>query len=125
MTLFIDFSNAALIPWDYRQPTLICLVFAGALACFIPSLVNAYYTIDNNSFTVKRVSKEYVFTYSNIEFIDQEKSLKKKKVIFYVKGGKMQYLLSDKNNVLYETLLKKCKNLESKEEFYRAHPEEK
>lgn len=113
------------MPWDFRQPLLLTFVFLGCLAVFIPSLVNGYYTIENDYFIIKRVSKEYVFTYSNIEYIDEEASRKKHKVIFYVKGAKMQYLIADKDNILLETLLKKCKNVKSKDRFLRDHPEEK
>ena len=125
INMFIDFSTGTFRAWDYKQILLVGSILAAGLGIFIPSLINAYYKIENTSFSVKRLSKEYVYTYSNIEFIDFELSEKKKKVIFYIKGGKMQYLLADKDNVLMETLKKKCKNLKNKEEFLIAHPEER
>ena len=84
-----------------------------------------YYIIEDKYFTVKKYSKTLDFSYKNIEFIDIEESQKKKLVIFYTPQAKVRYLLADKDNVLLETLIKKCKNIDTVEEFRRKHPEEK
>ena len=92
---------------------------------FIPAFASSYYIVDKHSFIVKKYGRETEFDYSNIEFIDIEASQKKKMVIFYSKTARMRYLLGDKDGILLETLIKKCPETMSKEEFRRRHPEEK
>ena len=123
----IDFSTGTFTPivWDYRQPLLIIGIFVIATIAFVPSITSSYYVVESNYFIMRKYGKEYEFNYKNIEFIDIEESKRKKMVIFYTKTAKMKYLLGDKNGVLLDTLIKKCPNVMSKEEFRRAHPEER
>ena len=125
MFLFIDFSKGTFYPIGSTQIILLILVAGLSIVAFIPAITSYYYTIEDKYFVVKKYGKTYEFSYENIIFIDEENSEKKKMVIFYSKTNKMNYLFRDANNVLYPTLLKKCKNLMSKEEFYRSHPEER
>ena len=74
---------------------------------------------------MKKFGKEYQFDYKNIEFIDVEESKRKNMAIFYSSKAKMRYLLGDKDGVLVDTLIKKCLNTMSREEFRRKHPEER
>jgi len=62
---------------------------------------------------------EYVF--SNIIFIDEEFSERKKMMRFFTKDGKEHVLMFDKEGVIYKTSLKKCPLL-SLEEFERRFP---
>lgn len=123
----IDLENKQilLVPWDFRQPLLIVGIFVLGLGAFIPSLTNYYYVIESKYFVMRKYGKEYQFEYSNIEFIDIEASKKKNMVIFYSSKAKMRYLLGDKDGKLLETLIKKCPNNMTVEDFRRAHPEEK
>ena len=127
--LFFNFDKETgsftFLKWDYRQPLVISIVFLLALGAFIPSLTSYYYVIENKYFIMKKYGKEIQFDYSNIEFIDIEESKKKKMVIFYGSKCKMRYLLGDKDGVLLETLIKKCPNTMSVNDFRRKHPEEK
>lgn len=127
MFFTIDFSTWTFTPvvWDYRQPLVLAGIFVIGVAAFIPSLTSTYYMVGSNSFIMKRYGKEYEFDYKNIEFIDIETSQKKKMVIFYTKMARTKYLLGDKDGVLLDTLIKKCPNIMSVEEFRRAHPEER
>ena len=81
--------------------------------------------MESKYFIQKKFGREYQFDYSNIEFIDVENSKKKKMIIFYSKTAKMRYMLGDKDGVVLDTLIKKCPNVMSVEEFRRKHPEEK
>ena len=112
-------------PWSLNQ-TLFFVIFAVIfLITYIPSVTCFYFIIEDDHFTQKRIGKDYQFEYKNIEFIDIEKSQKKKMVIFYSSTAKMRYMIGDKNGVLLETLIKKCPKVMSVEEFRRRHPEEK
>ena len=123
----IDFNTWVFTPvvWDYRQPLLIIGIFVIGVAAFIPSLTSCYYICDKHSFIMKRYWKTYEFDYANIKFIDIDESKRKKMVIFWSTTARMKYLLGDKDGVLLDTLIKKCPDIMSKEEFRRAHPEER
>ena len=45
-------------------------------------------------------------------------------IIFYSTKAKMRYMLGDNDGKVLETLIKKCPNILTKEEFRRRHPEE-
>ena len=123
----IDFSNGqiSVVEWDYRQPLFIGLCGGIGIAIIIPSLLSYYYYIEDKYFIMKKFGKEYQFDYKNIEFIDVEESKRKNMAIFYSSKAKMRYLLGDKDGVLVDTLIKKCLNTMSREEFRRKHPEER
>ena len=123
----VDFTTMQVSPatWDFRQPLVIGGILLVSVATFIPALTSYYYVCESKYFTMKKYGKEYEFTYSNIEFIDIEKSKKKNMVIFYTQKSRTQYLLGDKDGVLLETLIKKCPNVLTVEEFRRKHPEER
>lgn len=128
-TLFftVDFKTFEVTPvvWDYRQPLVMSIMLVLGVGAFIPALTSYYYVCESKYFIMKKYGKEYQFDYSNIEYIDIEKSKKKKMVIFYSSKAKMKYLLGDKEGVLLDTLIKKCPNVLAREEFYHKHPEER
>ena len=113
------------IPWDFRQPLLLGGLLVVGLLSFIPSLTGYYYQVENHYFLMKRYGKEYTFDYSNIVFVDFEESKRKNMIIFYSRNAKMKYLLGDRDGEVIKALEKNCKNLLSREEFRRSHPEEK
>lgn len=112
-------------PWGVGHTVFISIFSVLFLVTYIPSITCFYYVIDEYSFTQKRIGKDYIFEYKNIDFIDIDESKRKGMAIFYSSKAKMRYLLGDKDGVLLETLIKKCPNVMSKDEFRRRHPEEK
>ena len=84
-----------------------------------------YYVIESKHFTMRRFWKEYVFDYKNIEFVDIEESRRKGQVIIYTKKSRTKYLIGDRKGVLLETVIKKCPQTMTVDEFRRAHPEER
>lgn len=122
--MFVDVAGH-LVPWNYRHYLLVFGVLGASIISFIPSLFNYYYTLESDCFTLRKYSKIYEFKYSNIEYLDEENSLKKGKIIFYSKGSKMHSLLSDKNNLVIREIKKRAKHLKSKEQFLLEHPEER
>ena len=123
----IDWSTFTWTPleWGTGQTVFISVFAVLFLTTYIPSITCFYFIIDEYSFTQKRIGKDYIFEYKNIEFIDIDESKRKGMVIFYSSTAKMRYLLGDKDGVLLETLIKKCPSIMSKDEFRRRHPEEK
>ena len=127
MFFTVNFSNWTFTPvtWDYRQPLLLAGIFVIGTGMFIPALVSSYYICEKHSFIMKRYWKVYEFDYENIKFIDIDESKRKGMVIFWSTTARTKYLLGDKDGVLLDTLIKNCPNIMSKEEFRRAHPEER
>ena len=112
-------------PWEFSQVFIIIVLGVVFVTFLVMSLLFYYYKIEDKYFIMKRFGKEYQFEYKNIEFIDIEKSKKKGQVIFYSKTAKMRYMLGDKDGILLETLIKKCPETMSVEDFRRRHPEER
>lgn len=113
------------LPWSAGHTVLLAVLFGTSISFYIVSLTSFYYQIENSYFIMRRFGKTYEFEYKSIEFIDIEESKKKNMVIFYTPKSKTKYLLGDKERKLLETLIKKCPNVLTVEEFRRKHPEEK
>ena len=99
------------------------LIIASGIFCAL-SLTQTYYEIKGATFIHSKMGKVVEYTYSNIIYIDEEFSLKKKMMRFFTRDGQEHLLVFDKNGVIYETALKKC-TLISKEEFERRFPNKK
>ena len=111
--------------WGFSQYFVVVLVPAVLIGFYILSVTQYYYVIDSKTFSLFRFGKEFVFEYKNIEFIDINESKRKNQVIFYSPKSRTKYLLADKGGVLLDTLIRKCPNTLTVEEFRRAHPEER
>ena len=118
-TIFFDF------PWDFRQPLIIGLWVVSGIVFLILSLTQNYYILSKKYVTVKRYTKELIYYFSDVIYIDEEKSMKKKMIHFYTRQGHPRYLNFDRKGILYQTMLEKCENRMSKEEFERTHPDVK
>ena len=116
--------NSQLWPLDksffYYTPILLV---ATAIFCFV-SLTQTYYEIDGAVFTHYKMGKVVEYTFSNIIYIDQEFSVKKRMMRFFTRDGREHILIFDRKAELYEVALKKCP-LISKEEFERRFPDKK
>ena len=111
-------ANGKFWPFDnsfyYYTPILFV---ASAIFCYM-SLTQTYYEIQGPVFIHSKMGKVVEYTFSNIIYIDEEFSIKKKMMRFFTRDGKEHLLVFDKNAVIYTTALKKCP-LISKEEFER------
>ena len=116
--------NGTFFPFDksfyFYTPAIIIASF---VFCYI-SLSQTYYEINGPVFIHSKMGKVVEYNFSNIIYIDEEFSQKKKMMRFFTREGQEHILMFDKNAVLYETALKKC-NLISKEEFQRRFPHKK
>ena len=111
--------------FGFSQIFVLVLIPTVLIIFYVLSITSYYYVIEKKFFVMKRFWKEISFDYSNIEFIDIEESRRKKQVIFYGSKCKMRFLLGDKDGKLLETLINKCPNTLTVEEFRRKHPEER
>lgn len=127
-SLFFTIDEAGkLTVKEFGMSQLIFIIAFSALffVTYFMSLFGFYYIVKDKCFIVKRIGREVTYDYANIQFIDIETSRRKKQVIFYTSIAHMRYMLGDKDGVLLETLIKKCPNIMSVQEFRRAHPEER
>ena len=109
-------------PWDWRAPTLLGLWIASSIFFLVISLVSNYYVLNKKYVTVHRFRKEMVYNFSEIIYINEELSEKKKMIYFFTKQGHVRYLTFDRKNILYPTMLEKCNNRMDKEEFEFRYP---
>ena len=124
--LFGLFFNIFLdTPWDFRQPLIIAFWVVSTLIFLILTLTQNYYILEKKYVVVKRFNKELVYYFSDIIYIDEEKSEKKKVIYFFTRQGHSRYLTFDTKGILYKTMVEKCQNRLSKEEFESKYPDEK
>lgn len=109
-------------PWDYRQPTIIVVWFISSIIFYIITLKSCYYVLSKKDLTVVRFKKRLVYSFSDIIYIDEELSKKKKMICFYTRFNHKRFVTFDKNNVVFPAMLKYCKNRMSKEEFEINYP---
>ena len=69
-----------------------------------------------------RFTKELVYEFNDILYIDEEYTKKHKTLLFYTNKGDSRFLILDKENIIYTTLLNKCKNLLTRDQFHTKFP---
>ena len=114
-------ANGKLWPLDnsfyYYTPLLFV---ATGIFCYI-SLTQTYYKIEGATFIHSKMGKVVEYNFSNIIYIDEEFSTRKKIMRFFTRDGREHVLIFDKNAVLYKTALEKCQ-LITREDFIRRYP---
>lgn len=108
--------------WTWVQPLIIALYVISSVVLFILTPKRVYYEVNRKYVKVVKYNKELIYYYSDVVYIDEELSKKKKTVYFYTNKGDERYLTFDQKGLLYQTMLNNCKNRLSKEEFAQAYP---
>lgn len=103
----------------YTTSLLAASILFGALSIFQTS-----YEVTSLKLVHTKMGKVSEYFWSDIIYIDEEFSTKKKMLLFYTKDGREHYLAFDKNGIIYTKALEKC-HLISKEEFKRKFPNKK
>lgn len=112
-------------PYDWRQYLIIGIWAILTIGLFLLTFLFSYYEVFKKYVMVHRGTKKLIYYYSDVVYIDEEKSERKKTITFYTRQGHTRYLMFDKHNVLYKTMLANCKNRLSKDEFERKYPQVK
>ena len=121
--LFLIFFDIFLRwPWDYKQPLIIAVWLISGAIFTIFSLKGTHYLLTKKYIQVTRGRKEYIYYFSEIIFIDEEYSLRKKCICFVTNKGHVQYINFDKDGIIYKTMIENTKNLISKEELKEKFP---
>ena len=78
---------------------------------YIAMYKSTYYIIEKKSFIYKCLGKETIFDYSKIHYIEAKQGRDSKTIGIYLSPHDVKYLTTDKDGVLYDTLMKKCDQL--------------
>jgi len=108
--------------WDWRQYALIAFWVISTIVFLIVALIGNYYVLERKYVEVHRFKKVLVYNFSDVIYIDEEKSKKHKTIYFYMRQGHTRYLTFDQKGLLYKAMLEKCQNRLSKEDFEREYP---
>ena len=125
ITYDVENGMISLVPWEAKQIIITSLILVAAIALLIFSYLGYYYVVEKDHFICVRLGRVIQYDYKNIIFIDVDKSKSQSVITFYSTRAKMQYLIKDKDGILLDSMVKRCQNLVSLEEFRRIHPEEK
>lgn len=120
--LFLTLLRIFISPWTWIQPTIIGAYTLIISIFYIVIYQNNYYEITRKYVKFKRFSKEFIYFFSEILYVDQEQSQKKNIICFYTIKGHSKYLIGDNKKILLSTIISESKNLISKEEFDRRFP---
>lgn len=108
--------------WTALQPTIIAIFVIAWIILYFLSIKNSYYIVNKSDFEVHKLGKTIVISYSDILYVDEELSNKKKTICLYTTKKDKIYLPFDKNKELYKAILKYSKNRINKESFNQSYP---
>ena len=108
--------------WGIYQWLIIALFVVVSIIMLVLSLTRNFYVIENKYLVVVKGSKNMYYYYTDVVYIDKAQSERKRVLTFYTNKGHSRYLPFDKNGKIYETMIKKCHNLLSDEEFHSRYP---
>ena len=121
--LFLSCINLFLFTKFGVIQILVILVYVGvSILMLVLSLKRNFYVIESKYLVVVRSFKEMYYHYSDVVYIDKEKSEKKKVLCFVTNKGHSRYLPFDAKGEIYKVMLKRCNNLLSKEDFEKRFP---
>ena len=112
-------------PYDWRQFTIIGVWAALSITLIVLTITTSYYEIQRKYVIVHKGTKKLIYYYSDVVYIDEALSERKKMIHFFTNQGHVRYLAFDRKGILYKTMLANCKNRLSKEEFASKYPKVK
>lgn len=123
VVFFLATNSVLLKPkWDFVQPLIIAVFLAVSLMFYVFTLTGLDYTVEKKYLEVRRLRKHMFYYYSEIVYIEEEKSRKKKTITFVTNKGHVRYLPYDKEGILLDHLLANCHSLLSKEMLKVKYP---
>ena len=126
IALFLSCINLFLFTkWGPIQFLIIGVYVGVSVLMLMLSLKRNFYVIENKYLVVVRSFKEMYYNYSDVVYIDEAQSEKRRVLCFYTNKGHTRYLPFDKDGLIYKEMRKRCKNLLSQEEFKRHYPDVK
>ncbi len=111
--------------WTWHPWAVIAVWLGISVFLIVAALLGSYYEVEKSYVVVHKGTQKLVYNYSDVVYIDEEQSVKKKMVCFYTRQGHCRYLMFDKKGILYKVMVANCKNRLSKEEFKERYPQVK
>lgn len=111
--------------WSWHPWAVIAVWVGISVFLIVAALLGSYYEVEKSYVVVHKGTQKLVYNYSDVVYIDEEQSMKKKMVCFYTRQGHCRYLMFDKKGILYKVMIANCKNRLSKEEFKERYPQVK
>ena len=108
--------------WSVTQWLIIGLFVIFSVFMLVMSLTRNFYVIESKYLVVVKGNKNMYYDYADVVYIDREKSEKKKVLTFCTNKGHTRYLPFDKEGKIYKTMINKCHNVLSEEEFHTQYP---
>ena len=107
------------------QIVVIALFVFISIFMLVLSLVRNFYVVEPKYLVVVKGTRVMNFDYSDVVYIDEETSKRKKTVTFCTNKGHVRYLPFDKDGKIYDVMVSKCKNRLEFDEFRRRYPNAK
>ena len=111
--------------WNWQPYAIIAIWLAMSVFLIVAALCSSYYEVNKKYVVVVKGRQRLVYNYSDVVYIEEEQSVKKKTVAFYTKQGHARYLMFDSKGILYKAMLQNCTNRLTKEEFEQQYPKVK
>ena len=108
--------------WGVTQWIIIALFVIISAFMLIMSLTRNFYVIESKYLVVVKGNKNMYYDYADVVYIDKEQSERKRVLTFCTNKGHARYLPFDKEGKIYKTMINKCHNLLSEEEFKEQFP---
>ena len=108
--------------WGAVQWLIIAVYVGFSAFMLIMSLTRNFYVIENKYLVVVKGNKNMFYYYADVVYIDKAQSEKKRVLTFCTNKGHVRYLPFDKDGKIYKTMINKCHNLLSEEEFHIQCP---
>ena len=111
--------------WSAVQFSIIGVFVFISIFMLVLSLTRNFYVIESKYLVVIKGTREMIYNYTDVVYIDKEQTERKRVLCFYTNKGNARYLPFDKEGKIYTTFLNKCHNLLDLEEFKRRYPDAK
>ena len=109
-------------PWGVTQWMIVAVFVVVSVLMLVLSLTRNFYVIESKYLVVVKGRKEMYYYYGDVVYIDKAQSEKRRVLTFYTNKGHSRYLPFDKDGKIYSTMINKCNNLLSEEEFHTKYP---
>ncbi len=121
--LFVSCINLFIFQtWGVVQIIIIAIYVVFSILMLVLSLTRNFYVIESKYLVTVRGFKEMYYYYTDVVYIDKVQSEKKRVLSFCTNKGHVRYLPFDKDGKIYKTMINKCHNLLSEEEFHIQYP---
>ena len=111
--------------WGWQQWTIIGVWAVTSASLFLATFFTSYYVVYRKYVQVKKGTKTLIYYYSDVVYIDEAQYKKNRTIAFFTNQGHSRYLMGDKKDILFQTMVQNCKNRLTTEEFRQKYPKVK